>query len=171
MHLILLSNDRIFRALSDGIYKIFSVLDPKNSFSVINQSTLRDKTSYQEKETFDIMSNIFLKYRGGGYKVQQVGVYKVHLVRVYKVSLFFGFGKWVFIRSSFFNFHMVSHFFFKNPVYTFFAKMRRYKISFFKFPQKWVVIRSPRGFVQDLITTPLYIKFTIFKIKNHKTFI
>ena len=93
MHLILLSNDRTFRALSDGIYKIFSVLDPKNSFSVINQSTLRDKTSYQEKETFDIMSNIFLKNRGGGYKVQHVGVYKVQLVRVYKVSLFFGFGK------------------------------------------------------------------------------
>ena len=62
MHLIKLSNDRIFRALSDGIYKIFSVLDLKNSFSVINQSTLRNKTFYQENETFDIMSNIFLKY-------------------------------------------------------------------------------------------------------------
>ena len=60
MHLIKLSNDRIFRALSDGIYKIFSVLDLKNSFSVINQSTLRNKTFYQENETFDIMSNIFL---------------------------------------------------------------------------------------------------------------
>ena len=62
MHLIKLSNDRIFRALSDGIYKIFSVLDLKNSFSVINQSTLRNKTFYQENETFDIMSNIILKY-------------------------------------------------------------------------------------------------------------
>ena len=54
--------------------------------------------------------------QGGGYKVQQVGVYKVQLVRVYKVSLFFGFGKWVFIRSSFFNFHMVSHFFKKSCI-------------------------------------------------------
>ena len=62
MHLILLSNDTIFRALSDGIYKIFSVLDLKNSFSVINQSTLKNKTSHQENETFNIMSNILLKY-------------------------------------------------------------------------------------------------------------
>ena len=135
MHLILLSNDRIFRALSDGIYKIFSVLDPKNSFSVINQSTLRDKTSYQEKETFDIMSNIFLKYRGGGYKVQQVGVYKVHLVRVYKVSLFFGFGKWVFIRSSFFNFHMVSNFFSKILYILFLRKCVAIRSHFSNFPK------------------------------------
>ena len=53
-------------------------------------------------------------YRGGGYKVQQVGVYKVQQVRVYKVSLFFGFGKCVFIRSIFFYFDMVSLFFRTN---------------------------------------------------------
>ena len=54
--------------------------------------------------------NVIFVYRGGGYKVQQVGVYKVQQVRVYKVSLFFGFGKWGFIRSIFFYFHMVSLF-------------------------------------------------------------
>ena len=37
MHLILLPNDSIFRALSDDIYRIFSVPDPKNTFCVINQ--------------------------------------------------------------------------------------------------------------------------------------
>ena len=36
MHLILLSNDSIFRALSDGIYRILSIPDPKNSFCIIN---------------------------------------------------------------------------------------------------------------------------------------
>ena len=35
------------------------------------------------------MITISVKYRGGGYKVQHVGVYKVQQVRVYKVSLFF----------------------------------------------------------------------------------
>ena len=59
--ILLLSNDTIFRALSDSIYKIFSVLDLKNSFSVINQSTLKNKTSHQENETFNIMSNILLE--------------------------------------------------------------------------------------------------------------
>ena len=51
------------------------------------------------------------KLQGGDYKVQHVGVYKVQQVWVYKVSLFFGFGKWVFIRSIFFYFDMVSLFF------------------------------------------------------------
>ena len=35
--LILLPNDSTFGALSDGIYRIFSVPDPKNTFCVINQ--------------------------------------------------------------------------------------------------------------------------------------
>ena len=56
------------------------------------------------------------RYRGGGYKVQHLGVYKVQQVRVYKVSLFFAFGKWVFIRSTFFNFHMVSLFLQKSCI-------------------------------------------------------
>ena len=98
-----------FLELFQMVYtKFFSVLDPKNSFSVINQSRLRDKTSYQEKETFDIMSNIFPKYRGvvirsnkwvcirsnkcGSIRslfwVREVGVYKVHLFYLDKVSLF-----------------------------------------------------------------------------------
>ena len=49
-YLILLSNERIFRALSDGINKIFSVMDLKNSFSVINQSThwwIADKVIFE----------------------------------------------------------------------------------------------------------------------------
>ena len=41
MHLILLPNDSIFRALSDDIYRIFSIPVLKNSFCVINQCNLR----------------------------------------------------------------------------------------------------------------------------------
>ena len=67
---------------------------------------------------------------GGGYKVQHVGVYKVQQVWVYKVSLFFGFGKWVFIRSIFFYFDMVS-LFSNKLVYAFFVGIRRYKHSLF----------------------------------------
>ena len=59
-----------------------------------------------------------------------MGVYKVQQVGVYKVSLFFEFGKWVFIRSIFFI-SAWSHFFSKNLVYAFFEEMRRYKVPLF----------------------------------------
>ena len=68
--------------------------------------------------TLVISLYIIHMYRGGGYKVQHVGVYKVQQVRVYKVSLFFGFGKWGFIRSIFFCFDMVS-LFSNKPIYAF----------------------------------------------------
>ena len=69
---------------------------------------------------------------GGGYEVQHLGVYKVQQVRVYKVSLFFGFGKWVFIRSIFFYFDMVSLFFERTCLCFFFAEIRRYEVSVLK---------------------------------------
>ena len=85
-------------------------------------------------KSFLLQNSVLSNYRGG-YKVQQVGVYKVQQVRVYKVSLFFGFGKWVFIRSIFFYFDMDhvtwSHFFSDKPVYAFLAEIRRYETSLF----------------------------------------
>ena len=62
-----------------------------------------------------------------------MGVYKVQQVRVYKVSLFFGFGKWVFIRYIFFI-SAWSHFFLEKLCICFFAEMRRYLVPLFS---KW----------------------------------
>ena len=99
---------------------------------------------------------------GGGYKVQQVGVYKVQQVRVYKVSLFFGFGKWVFIRFIFFYFDLDSLLFdmisliwhgltfiwhgltFIRSIFSYFDMVSLYfdKVSLMLFSRKRVAIRS-----------------------------
>ena len=44
------------------------------------------------KLKYETFFQILSDYRGGGYKVQQMGVYKVQQVRVYKVSLLSGSG-------------------------------------------------------------------------------
>ena len=66
MHLILLPNDSIFRALSDGIYRIFSVPDPKNTFCVINQCIF-------ETEMISVISKMLLMIKVKNSFIKNLG--------------------------------------------------------------------------------------------------